>query len=128
VGTEGMAGAATTAGRTLRALGFPGLNFGPGPTAAGAGVARETVSAESESGASGAKATEAIPPAGASPDGALAAAGAVSFCARTILGAEQMMAAVKSAAADVMNASHVFARRGDVFLCVLSIISILCFS
>ena len=74
------------------------------------------------------KATDALPPAAASAEGALAAAGTVSFCARTILGAEQVMATAESAAADVIAASHVFARRGEVFLWVFSIISILCFS
>ena len=119
-GVEG--GTAMTAGRTLRALALPGLNFGPGLTVAGAEVARETVSAE----------PEAIPPAGAatraSAEEAFAAAGAIPFCARTILGAEQMLATAISATVDVTNASHVFARRGDVFRCVLSIISILSFS
>ena len=126
MGAGGKVGTAMTAGRTLSALALPGLNFGPGLTVAGAGAARETVSAEPESGGPDTKVTEAIPL--ASAEEAFAAAGAIPFCARTILGAEQMMARAISATADVMNASHVFARRGDVFRCVLSIISILSFS
>jgi hypothetical protein len=132
VGAKGSAGDATIAGGIFWALELSDLTFGPAPTVAAGGVVWGAASAELESSAPGAKAAEAIPLAGAtvgvSPDGAFAAAAAVSIFAKTILGAEHMIAAAISATAVVMNASHVFARRGDVFLCVLSIISILSLS
>src|SRR5262245_33809873 len=120
---------------------MPGLNLGPGAVAAGVGGAPGIVEVP-DSGASGAKAaakisTAAAPTTGASPpgaptgtpsDGGPAVAGAGSFCASTILGAEQMTATAKNAAAAVTSANDVAVRRGDLFLCVLSIISILCCS
>src|SRR5881394_3343362 len=85
--------------------------------AARLGVAGRAASLEADSPASGEKLTATDATAGVAWTGSMkgpwvfAAVGAASLCASTILGAKQMAMTANSAAADVMNVSHVAARR-----------------
>lgn len=76
----------------------PGFNFGPGSTSPGGTLA-------------------------GGPEAEVAVAGVGGWlCARTSLGPEQTARTAMSAAAEVMKPSLAFARRGEVFRCVFSII------
>jgi hypothetical protein len=132
--TSGGSGTAISAGAEVTSSGPAGLNFGPGsiPTATvvGTGVSATTaITAGVVLGAASLNTTTGGVPAALGVPGALTGVGTVgAVCASRNLGPEFTARTVIAAVAEMIDANLAFARLGDEFLRVFSIILILCCS